>query len=36
MENITDADSACGERVLKYFKIKSLWEYYDLYVQSDY
>ena len=24
MENITDADYACGKRVLKYFKIKSL------------
>ena len=36
MENITDADYACGKRVLKYFKIKSLWEYHDLYVQSDY
>ena len=35
MENITDADYACGKRVLKYFKIKSLWEYHDLYVQSD-
>ena len=35
MENITNADYACGKRVLKYFKIERLWEYHDLYVQSD-
>ena len=35
MENITDADYANAKRVCKNFEIKSLGEYYDLYIQSD-
>ena len=35
MEDITDADYAHAKRVCKDFEIKSLGEYYDLYVQSD-
>ena len=33
--DITDVDYAHGKRVCKDFKITSLGEYYDLYVQSD-
>ena len=35
MEDITDADYAHTKGVCKYFKIKNLGEYHDLYVQSD-
>ena len=35
MEDITDADYAHTKRVCKYFEIKSLGKYHDLYVQSD-
>ena len=35
MENITDADYTHAKRVWKYFKIKNLGYYHDLYVQSD-
>ena len=35
MEDIIDADCAHIKRVCKDFKIKSLVEYHDLYVQSD-
>ena len=34
-EDITDADYAHAKRVCKYFEIKHLGEYHDLYVQSD-
>ena len=30
MEDITDADYVCGERVCKDFKIKNVGEYHDL------
>ena len=33
--DITDGDYAHGKRVCKDFKVTSLGEYYDLYVQSD-
>ena len=35
MEDINDTDYAHAKRVCKGFEIKSLWEYHDLYVQSD-
>ena len=35
MEDITDADYAHTKEVCRDFEIKSLGEYYDLYVQSD-
>ena len=35
MEDITDADYLHVKRVCKYFEIKNLGEYRDLYVQSD-
>ena len=35
MENIPDEDYAHTERVCKYFEIKKLGEYHDLYVQSN-
>ena len=35
MEDITDADYAHAEIVWKYFEMKNLGEYHDLYVQSD-
>ena len=35
MEDITDADYAHTKGVCKYFKIKNLGEYHDLYVQRD-
>ena len=35
MEDITDADYANVKRVCKYFEIKELGEYHDLFVQSD-
>ena len=35
MEDITDADYAREKKVCKYFEIKNLREYQDLYVQSD-
>ena len=35
MVDITDADYALAKRVCKDFEIKSLGEYYDLYVQND-
>ena len=35
MEDITNEDYAHVKRVCKDFKIKSLEDYYDLYVQSD-
>ena len=35
MEDITDADYAHAEVVCKYFEMKNLGEYHDLYVQSD-
>ena len=35
MEDITDADYAHGRWVCKYFEIKNLREYQDLYVQSN-
>ena len=34
MEDITAADYSHAKRVCKYFEIKNLEEYYDLYVQS--
>ena len=34
MEDITAADYSHVKRVCKYFEIKNLEEYYDLYVQS--
>ena len=34
MEDITDADYVHIKRVCKYFEIKNLGEYHDLYVQS--
>ena len=35
MEDVTEADYAHAKRVCKYFEIKNLGEYDDLYVQSD-
>ena len=35
MEDITDADYSHVKRFCKYFEIKHLGKYYDLYVQSD-
>ena len=35
MEDITDADYAHVKRVCKDIEIKNLWNYHDLYVQSD-
>ena len=35
MEDITDSDYAHAKRVCKYFEVKNLGEYHDLYVQSD-
>ena len=35
MEDFTDADYAHIKRVCRDFKIKTLREYHDLYVQSD-
>ena len=35
MEDITDADYAHAKELCRDFEIKSLGEYYDLYVQSD-
>ena len=35
MENIDDIDYRHGNNVFKRFKLKTLGEYYDLYVQSD-
>ena len=35
MKNIIDADYVHPQNVCKYFEIKHLWEYYDLYVQSN-
>ena len=35
MEEITDADYVHGKRVCKYFEIKNLGEYHDLYLKSD-
>ena len=35
MEDITDADYVHAKRVCKYFEVKNLGEYHDLYVQSD-
>ena len=35
MEDITDSDYAHTQRVCKGFEIKHLWEYHDLYVQSN-
>ena len=35
MEDITDADYADAKRIFKYFEIKNLEEYDDLYVQSN-
>ena len=35
MEDITDADYTHAKGISKYFEIKNLREYYDLYVQSD-
>ena len=35
MEDTTDADYAHAKRVYKYFEIRNLGEYHDLYVQSD-
>ena len=34
MEDITDADYALAKRICKYFEIKKLGEYHDLYAQS--
>ena len=34
MEDITDADYTHAKRVCKYFEIRNLEEYHDLYVQS--
>ena len=35
MEDITNADYKVAKRVCKYFELKILGEYHDLYVQSD-
>ena len=35
MEDITDADYTYTKKVCKYFKIRNLGEYRDLYVRSD-
>ena len=35
MEDTTDADYAHAKRVYKYFEIRNLGEYHDLYIQSD-
>ena len=35
MKDITDADYGHAKRVCKYFLIKNLGEYHDLYVKSD-
>ena len=35
MKDITDIDFAHAKRACKNFEIKTLGEYYDLYVQSD-
>ena len=35
MKDITDTDFAHAKRACKNFEIKTLGEYYDLYVQSD-
>ena len=35
MEGITDADYKQAKRVCKYFKVKNLSEYHDLYPSSD-
>ena len=35
MKDITDADYGHAKRVCKYFVIKNLGEYHDLYVKSD-
>ena len=35
IENITDTDYMYTKRVRKGFKIKTLWEYHNLYVQND-
>ena len=35
MEGITDADYTYRKRVWKYFEIKKLGEYHDLYVQNN-
>ena len=35
MEGITDTDYAHAKRVCKDFEIKNLWDYHNLFVQSD-
>ena len=35
MEDVTDADYTYRKRVCKYFEIKHLGEYHDLYAQSN-
>ena len=35
MEDVTDADYEHANTVCKYFEIKNLGEYHDLYAQSD-
>ena len=35
MKDITDADYIHSNRVCKYFEIKTLGEYHDLYLKSD-
>ena len=35
LEDITDEDYIHAQKVFKYFKLKNLGEYHDLYVQSD-